>query len=102
MFVAFVVELRKAGYRVELAKDGQDALEKLLDGLQVKAVICDIDMPRLDGYGLLARVKSDPAFKQLPIAMLTSRGGDKHRQLNEFGRNSLFLGLTTSKNYLKL
>jgi len=75
------LSLEKAGYRVELAKDGQDALEKLLDGLQVKAVICDIDMPRLDGYGLLARVKSDPAFKQLPIAMLTSRGGDKHRQL---------------------
>jgi len=75
------LSLEKAGYRVELAKDGQDALEKLLGGLQVKAVICDIDMPRLDGYGLLARVKSDPAFKQLPIAMLTSRGGDKHRQL---------------------
>ncbi len=73
--------LEKAGYRVEIAKDGQDALEKLQSGLQVRAVICDIDMPRLDGYGLLARVKSDPALKQLPIAMLTSRGGDKHRQL---------------------
>ena len=73
--------LEKAGYLVEIAKDGQDALEKLLGGLQVSAVICDIDMPRLDGYGLLARVKSDPAFKQLPIAMLTSRSGDKHRQL---------------------
>ena len=75
------LSLEKAGYQVEQAKDGQDALEKLLSGLQVRAVICDIDMPRLDGYGLLARVKSDPAFKQLPIAMLTSRSGDKHRQL---------------------
>lgn len=73
--------LEKAGYRVEQAKDGQDALEKLLNGLQIRAVICDIDMPRLDGYGLLARVKSNPAFEQLPIVMLTSRAGHKERQL---------------------
>lgn len=73
--------LEKAGYQVELALDGQDALEKLLSGLKIRAIICDIDMPRLDGYGLLARVKSNPAFKQLPIAMLTSRSGHKDRQL---------------------
>ena len=73
--------LEKAGYLVEQAKDGQDAVEKLLGGLQVVAVICDIEMPRLDGYGFLARIKSDPAFSNLPIAMLTSRSGDKHRQL---------------------
>lgn len=75
------LSLEKAGYRVEQAKDGQDALEKLLSGLQVKAVICDIDMPRLDGYGLLARVKSNPAFQNLPITMLTSRAAPKERQL---------------------
>ncbi|MBV8887690.1 MAG: chemotaxis protein CheW, partial [Chroococcidiopsidaceae cyanobacterium CP_BM_RX_35] len=73
--------LEKAGYRVEQAKDGQDALEKLTNGLPVRAIVCDIDMPRLNGYGLLAKVKSDPAFKQLPIAMLTSRSSEKHRQL---------------------
>lgn len=78
-FLALALE--KAGYLVEQAKDGQDAVEKLLGGLQVQAVICDIEMPRLDGYGFLARVKSDPAFSELPIAMLTSRSGDKHRQL---------------------
>ena len=73
--------LERAGYRVEQAKDGQDALEKLLSGLHFRAVICDIDMPRLDGYGLLARVKSNSAFQQLPIMMLTSRAGHKERQL---------------------
>ncbi|MCA1991747.1 MAG: response regulator [Coleofasciculus sp. S288] len=78
-FLALALE--KAGYLVEQAKDGQDAVEKLLGGLQVSAVICDIEMPRLDGYGFLARIKSDPAFCDLPIAMLTSRTGDKHRQL---------------------
>lgn len=73
--------LEKAGYRVEQAKDGQDALEKLLSGLQIAAAICDIDMPRLDGYGFLARIKSNPTFKQLPIIMLTSRNTDRERQL---------------------
>jgi chemotaxis family two-component system sensor histidine kinase/response regulator PixL len=78
-FLALALE--KAGYLVEQAKDGQDAVEKLFGGLLVSAVICDIEMPRLDGYGFLARIKSDPAFSELPIAMLTSRSGDKHRQL---------------------
>jgi chemosensory pili system protein ChpA (sensor histidine kinase/response regulator) len=78
-FLALALE--KAGYLVEQAKDGQDAVEKLVGGLQVSAVICDIEMPRLDGYGFLARIKSDPAYEQLPIAMLTSRSGEKHRQL---------------------
>ena len=73
--------LEKAGYRVEQAKDGQDALEKILSGLQIKGVISDIDMPRLDGYGLLARVKSNPAFNKLPIVMLTSRSSHKDRQI---------------------
>ncbi|WP_242042087.1 response regulator [Leptolyngbya sp. FACHB-541] len=78
-FLALTLE--KAGYRVEQAKDGQDALEKLAAGLQVQAVICDIEMPRLDGYGFLAKVKANPACDRIPIAMLTSRSGDKHRQL---------------------
>jgi chemosensory pili system protein ChpA (sensor histidine kinase/response regulator) len=89
--------LEKAGYRVEQAKDGLEALEKLLGGLQVNGVVCDIDMPRLDGYGFLARVKSNPAFKKLPIVMLTSRNGHKERQL------ALNLGATAyfSKPYNK-
>ena len=92
-FLALALE--KAGYLVEQAKDGQDAVEKLLAGLPVEAVICDIEMPRLDGYGFLARIKSDPSFSDLPIAMLTSRSGDKHRQL------ALTLGATAyfSKPY---
>lgn len=73
--------LEKAGYRVEQAKDGQEGLEKLLTHLPIKAVICDVDMPRLDGYGFLGRVKSNSKFKQLPITMLTSRNGQKDRQL---------------------
>jgi two-component system, chemotaxis family, sensor histidine kinase and response regulator PixL len=73
--------LEKAGYQVEQAKDGQEAVDKLLGGLAVKAVICDIEMPRLDGYGVLEEIKERPEFKHLPIMMLTSRSNEKHRQL---------------------
>ena len=78
-FLALTLE--KAGYRVEQGKDGQDALEKLQAGLVVQAIICDIEMPRLDGFGFLAQARSNPDYKQLPIVMLTSRSGNKHRQM---------------------
>ena len=54
-FLALTLE--KAGYRVEQARDGQDALNQLQDGLRPEAIICDIEMPRLDGYGFLAKAK---------------------------------------------
>ncbi|MEA5575217.1 hybrid sensor histidine kinase/response regulator [Anabaena sp. UHCC 0451] len=73
--------LEKGGYQVEQAKDGQDAWEKLENGLKVQAVICDIEMPRLDGYSFLERVKSHTDLKSIPVAMLTSRSSNKHRQL---------------------
>lgn len=73
--------LTKGGYQVEQAKDGQDAWEKLQSGLRIQAVICDIEMPRLDGYGFLDRVKSDSNLKHVPVAMLTSRSSNKHRQM---------------------
>lgn len=78
-FLALTLE--KAGYQVEQAKDGQEAVEKLQAGLQVNAVVCDIEMPRLDGYGFLAKIKSHPQFEHLPVTMLTSRTSTKHRQL---------------------
>ncbi|MBW4514412.1 MAG: response regulator [Timaviella obliquedivisa GSE-PSE-MK23-08B] len=78
-FLALTLE--KAGYQVAQAKDGQDALDKLSAGLTVQAIVCDIEMPRLDGFGFLARFKADSTFEQIPVTMLTSRSGEKHRQL---------------------
>lgn len=71
----------RAGYRVEQARDGQDAWEKLRSGLPCKLVFCDIEMPRMDGLELLSRIQKDPKLSELPIAMLTSRGADRHRQM---------------------
>ncbi|NCO73900.1 MAG: hybrid sensor histidine kinase/response regulator [Cyanobacteria bacterium] len=73
--------LENAGYRVEQAKNGQEAVDKLFNGLNVEAVICDIEMPLLDGYGVLEEVKAKPQFQSLPIMMLSSRSNEKHRKL---------------------
>lgn len=71
----------KSGYRVEEARDGKEAWEKLKSGLPCDIVFCDIEMPRMDGLELLSRMQKDPQLENLPIAMLTSRGADRHRQM---------------------
>ncbi len=78
-FVAMTLE--RNGYRVEEAKDGLDALEKVQAGLIPQAVICDLEMPRMDGYGFLANVKSIEAAQHVPVLMLTSRSSQKHRKI---------------------
>ena len=88
-FLALTLE--KENYQVEEAKDGQEALEKLQSGIDVQAVICDVEMPRLDGFGFLANVKNDPNLQQIPVMMLTSRSGEKHRKIAaSLGANSYF------------
>jgi len=64
----------KAGYRVEQACDGKEAWEKLRSGLACDMMLCDIEMPRMDGLELLSRVKEEERFAELPVGMLTSRG----------------------------
>ena len=79
--------LEKSGYRVEQTKDGHEAMEKLrkLQTLpkrsRVSVVICDIKMPRLDGFGFLVQSRSDDSCKDVPVVMLTFRSGAKHRDL---------------------
>ena len=72
---------KNAGYRVEQARDGQEAWEKLCDGFPCDIVFCDIEMPKMNGLELLSRMQKDPKLSSLPIAMLTSRGADRHRQM---------------------
>ncbi|MGB3756247.1 MAG: hybrid sensor histidine kinase/response regulator [Rivularia sp. (in: cyanobacteria)] len=78
-FLALTLE--RAEYFVEQAKDGQDALFKLQSGLQVESIICDIEMPRLDGYNFLIRLKSQENLQDIPVIMLSSRTTEKYRQL---------------------
>jgi chemotaxis protein histidine kinase CheA/ActR/RegA family two-component response regulator len=81
----------KSGYRVEQARDGQEAWDKLRSGLPCDIVFCDIEMPRMDGLELLSRLQKDENLCNLPIAMLTSRGADRHRQMaSQLGANGYF------------
>lgn len=81
----------KVGYRVEQARDGQDAWEKLRGGLPCDLIFCDIEMPRMDGLQLLSHLRQDPHLQDKPIAMLTSRGAERHRQTaRELGATAYF------------
>jgi len=68
------IALTAAGYEVIEAGDGIEGLEKVQQTLDLSAVICDITMPRLNGLDMLAEVKSDPRFADLPVLMLTTEG----------------------------
>lgn len=71
--------LERAEYDVATAKDGLDALEKL-QGSVPDLMLLDIEMPRMDGYELATYMRNDARLKQVPIIMITSRTGEKHRQ----------------------
>ena len=71
--------LERHEYEVETAKDGLDALEKLHERVP-DLMLLDIEMPRMDGYELAIQMKADPRFRDVPIIMITSRTGEKHRQ----------------------
>ncbi|WP_299340819.1 Hpt domain-containing protein [uncultured Pseudoxanthomonas sp.] len=71
--------LERHNFEVSAARDGVEALEKLEERVP-DLMLLDIEMPRMDGYELATAMKADPRFKDVPIVMITSRTGDKHRQ----------------------
>ena len=70
--------LKREGYRVVLANDGMQALERLQDE-RPAVVLSDIEMPRMDGFDLARNIRSDQRLRDLPIIMITSRIAEKHR-----------------------
>lgn len=73
--------IKNAGWEAMIAKDGLEALD-LLHSADVlpDVVLTDVEMPRLNGYDLLAAIKSDTALKEVPVIMITSRASAKHEQ----------------------
>ena len=68
------------GWRVSLAKDGVQALERLEEEIP-SAVLTDLEMPRMDGFDLVRRLRGDPRWQTLPVVVITSRIAQKHRDL---------------------
>ncbi len=65
------ITLKKAGYEVIEAHDGKDALSKLT-GQKIHLMLCDVNMPNMDGISFLKQIKQDPNYKFTPIIMLTT------------------------------
>ncbi len=71
--------LERHNFEVLTAKDGIDALERMAERVP-DLMLLDIEMPRMDGYELATAMKGDARLRGVPIVMITSRTGDKHRQ----------------------
>ncbi len=71
--------LEKAGYRVKLASDGLEASE-IVAQVGCHLIITDLEMPRMNGYELLAHLRQTPATRRIPVLVVTSRAGAKHRE----------------------
>jgi two-component system, chemotaxis family, chemotaxis protein CheY len=75
--VAFTLE--SAGYRIVQAEDGEAALAKVAQA-RPDMVITDLNMPKLDGIGLIKRLRADPKMAGLPIVMLTTESEESKKQ----------------------
>ena len=73
------IALGGAGYQVVEACDGQDALAKL-NGQKIHLAVCDVNMPNLDGIGLLKALRELPAYKFTPVIMLTTEAGESKKK----------------------
>lgn len=71
--------LVSAGYEVIEACDGVDALNKL-DGIKIHLIICDVNMPNMDGITFLKQVKGTPNYKFTPVIMLTTESQESKKQ----------------------
>jgi chemosensory pili system protein ChpA (sensor histidine kinase/response regulator) len=70
--------LEKNGYRVKLAADGLEAAE-LVSQHGCHLIITDLEMPRMTGYELMAQLRQSPTTRRIPVMVVTSRAGAKHR-----------------------
>lgn len=91
--------LERQGFNVVLAKDGIDALE-ILQETTPDLMLLDIEMPRMDGFEVASQVRHNRRLQQLPIIMITSRTGEKHRERAfEIGVND-YMGKPFQENQL--
>lgn len=76
--VAFI--MKKEGFKVTMAEDGLDGLEKLYSNPDVDLVISDVNMPRMDGFSFIRTVREQEAYRDLPIVVLSTEGQEKDIQ----------------------
>lgn len=80
--------LESAGYQIDTAVDGEDGLRKA-SAAAYRMILTDLEMPKLNGFEVIQALRSRPETKQTPIVVMTTRAGDKHRQMAlSIGANS--------------
>ncbi|MBE9011897.1 response regulator [Pseudanabaenaceae cyanobacterium LEGE 13415] len=78
---SLVLTLEKAGYQVVQAQDGREGLDRFQQQPDIQLVICDVEMPRMNGFEFLRNRQQVPVLADIPILMLSSRSDEKHRSL---------------------
>ncbi|MEN9230075.1 MAG: hybrid sensor histidine kinase/response regulator [Thermostichus sp. DG02_5_bins_236] len=74
-------QLERAGYEVAQARDGQEAIAQLEHQQPADLILCDVEMPRMNGFEFLNQRRKVSHLAGIPVVMLTSRSGQKHRRL---------------------
>jgi len=72
--------LETAGYRVQTARDGREALERIVAYADIDMVLTDVQMPEMDGLELLTAIRQAPEHASLPVVIVTSQGGDADKR----------------------
>mgnify|MGYP001809827690 CR=1 FL=1 len=73
--------LQKAGYKVLQARDGMEAIEQLEHASNVQLILCDVEMPRMNGFEFLGTYRQKPELGSVPVVTLTSHSSQKYRQI---------------------
>jgi chemotaxis family two-component system sensor histidine kinase/response regulator PixL len=85
------LSLERQGFRILQARDGWEAIDQLKQSTSIKLIICDVEMPNMNGFEFLSYRRQTPAFAKIPVVMLTSRSNDKHRWLaTQLGATAYF------------
>jgi two-component system chemotaxis response regulator CheY len=76
--VAFI--MKKEGFKVTMAEDGLDGLEKLYSSESIDLIVSDINMPRMDGFTFIKTVREQEAYRDVPIVVLSTEGKEQDIQ----------------------
>jgi two-component system chemotaxis response regulator CheY len=76
--VAFI--MKKEGFKVTMAEDGMDGLEKLYSADKIDLIVSDINMPRMDGFTFIKTVREQEAYRDMPIVVLSTEGKEQDIQ----------------------
>jgi chemotaxis protein histidine kinase CheA/CheY-like chemotaxis protein len=93
--------LQKQGYQVLQAQDGQEAIAQLQENSSVQLVICDVEMPKMNGFEFLSYRLKNPLLTKIPVVMLSSCNTNKHRMLAmQLGASNYFTKPYVEKEFL--